>query len=228
MTSTRLSPEKYVEHLHADGERLIEVALDGVDRSVPGCPGWTVDDLVVHVGSVYAHKRAVLRLGRRPAEGEWEVPAPGTTPDEHLDWCHAQLHGLAHELAHRDPRDGAWTWHAADQSVGFWQRRMALETVVHRIDAEQADKAVTPVDADLARDGIGEVLQVLLAGVPAIGGPDAAGDRVAATIGGTRVSAPAPDLFLWLWGRLPDDVVTCDGPAAALAEVRRVLQEATT
>jgi hypothetical protein len=51
-----------------------------------------------------------------------------------------------------------------DQTVGFWARRMALETVVHRVDAEQARGAVAPVDAALATDGIDEILVIMLAG----------------------------------------------------------------
>ncbi len=34
-----------------------------------------------------------------------------------------------------------WSWWPADQSVGFWVRRMAHETAVHRWDAEGAKPA---------------------------------------------------------------------------------------
>jgi hypothetical protein len=51
-----------------------------------------------------------------------------------------------------------------DQTVGFWARRMALKTVVHRVDAEQARGAVAPVDAALGTDGIDEIFVIMLAG----------------------------------------------------------------
>jgi uncharacterized protein (TIGR03083 family) len=221
MTSTRLTSQQYLGHLHADGERLITAAMDTLDRPVPACPDWTVDDLVVHVGSVYSHKRAVLRLGRRPAQGEWELPAEGMTPEDHLGWCHAQLHCLASELFHRDPLEPAWTWHAADQTAGFWQRRMAMETVVHRIDAEQAAGALTDVDPALAADGVDELVHVMLAGraLPACEGPEREGGELSVSIAGVRVVAPAPDLLLWLWRRAPDEVVACDGDLAVASAV---------
>jgi hypothetical protein len=47
--------------------------------------------------------------------------------------------------------------------VGFWRRRMAQETVIHRLDAELAaqtatGRAVSPVPDDIAADGVDEVL----------------------------------------------------------------------
>jgi hypothetical protein len=56
------------------------------------------------------------------------------------------------------------TWYDPDQTVGFWIRRMAQETVIHRIDAElAAGLPVTPVPDDLAADGVDEVLKRMLA-----------------------------------------------------------------
>ncbi|MGH3285849.1 MAG: maleylpyruvate isomerase family mycothiol-dependent enzyme, partial [Streptosporangiaceae bacterium] len=55
------------------------------------------------------------------------------------------------------------TWYDPDQTVAFWIRRMAQETVVHRIDAElAAGLPVTPVPDDLALDGVDEVLKRFL------------------------------------------------------------------
>ena len=52
---------------------------------------------------------------------------------------------LAQEFAARDPADPSGTWYGPDQTVGFWIRRMAQETVIHRIDAELgAREQVTP------------------------------------------------------------------------------------
>jgi MDMPI C-terminal domain len=53
--------------------------------------------------------------------------------------------------------------YAPDQSVRFFIRRMAQETVIHRIDAELATgRPVTPVPADLAVDGIDNLLKVFV------------------------------------------------------------------
>ncbi len=225
MTDTRLRPSRYLELLHADGERLLEVAEGAMDRPVPTCPGWTVDDLVFHVGSVYSHKRVALALGRQPEEGEWTLPPEDAAPDDDLRWCHDQLHGLAGELAQRDPSDAAWTWWPADQTVGFWQRRMALETAVHRVDAELTVGEVTPVAADLALDGIDEVLRVMLAsdGVDDVTGPEIDGDVIRVGIAGTVVAGDPSDLLLWLWGRGDDSHV--EVRAGSVEALRALLQE---
>ena len=56
------------------------------------------------------------------------------------------------------------TWFGPDQTVAFWIRRMAQETVIHRIDAELAARLpITPVPGDLAADGVDEALKRMLA-----------------------------------------------------------------
>ncbi|MEV4070236.1 maleylpyruvate isomerase N-terminal domain-containing protein [Nonomuraea fuscirosea] len=73
----------------------------------------------------------------------------------------AELRG---ELASRPPEEQALTWYDPDQTVGFWARRMALETAVHRVDAElAAGEPIMPIPADLAVDGIDEILVTFLA-----------------------------------------------------------------
>ena len=76
---------------------------------------------------------------------------------------------------------------------------------MHRADVESASGPVTPIDADLAMDGIDELLRVMLAdaGVEDVAGPMRAGDRVRVVVTGTAVTGDASDLLLWLWGQAP-------------------------
>lgn len=69
---------------------------------------------------------------------------------------------LLAEFEKHEPTDSAATWYPPDQSVGFWIRRMAQETVIHRVDAELAIGEVTAIPSDLAVDGIDEVLGIFL------------------------------------------------------------------
>ncbi len=69
MTTTRLAPHRYLELLHEEGERLLASAEGALESTVPTCPGWTVDDAVDHVGSVYAHETAVHRVDVESAVG---------------------------------------------------------------------------------------------------------------------------------------------------------------
>jgi hypothetical protein len=77
-----------------------------------------------------------------------------------LDRSYAALVG---ELTTRDPSDPGGTWYEPDPTVGFWGRRMAQESVIHRIDAELGTgAAIAPVPDDLAVDGVDELLKVFV------------------------------------------------------------------
>lgn len=199
-----------------------------MDLSVPTCEGWTVDDVVFHVGGVYAHKVAAIRLGRRPLEGEWDVPSEEATAGDDLVWCHVMLHAIASELAHRAPEQVAWTWFEPDQTVGFWQRRMALETAIHRADVESATGPITPIDSDLAVDGIDEVVTVVIPSAEVDLSPvvDVDGVNVDVRFGDVEISGAPSDVLLWLWGRLPDDSVVIAGSDDQISSVRASLREA--
>jgi uncharacterized protein (TIGR03083 family) len=158
--STRLNPETYLDHLRTEGRRLSTVAR-GADLAapVPTCPGWTLGDLVSHCADVYAHKRLVLRLGRAPTEDDRSAPASADSGDAVLDHHDEQLAGLVAELERAGPDAETWTWFPGESSTGFWFRRMAHESLVHRVDGElAAGVALTAVDPVLATDGVAEVL----------------------------------------------------------------------
>ena len=158
--ATRLSPDRYLQLLAADGTRLADVSVDRLDEPAPTCPGWDVAEVVRHTGSVYNHKIACIDIGRRPEEGEWESRPPQGT--DLVDWYRGTLTAILQRLGSLDATTPAYTWYAPEQDVAFWQRRMAQEAVVHRVDAEAAAGQVTPVDDDLAVDGIDEVLDIFL------------------------------------------------------------------
>ncbi len=152
----------FLAHVRADADRIAAVAEMGVEAPVPSCPGWNVRDLLAHTGVVYAHKTTIVRDG-------WveEQPEPIEAPiSGELEWFRRTADEMLNVLAAADPATRVATWHAPDQSVGFWRRRMAHESVIHRLDAELAHGVVTPVDAALGADGIDEILVVMLTGAP--------------------------------------------------------------
>lgn len=158
---------RFLGCLSDDFARLRTIVPASLGAPVPSCPGWTVADLTRHVGEVYLHKTLAMRTGAEPQE--WPPKeAAGEEPLALLDRAYEELRA---EFAARKPEDPAGTWYPPDQTVGFWIRRMTQETVIHRIDAElSTGKQVTEVPADLAVDGVDELLKVFLAfGVQAWG-----------------------------------------------------------
>jgi len=155
-----MDDSRYLECLAADyGDLRDAAAAVELTVPVPTCPGWTMGDLVFHVAEVYLHKVTVMRTGEWPKQ--W--PPPGTEHAAKLPLLGRAYGELIAEFSARLPADPAPTWYDPDQTVAFWIRRMAQETVVHRIDAElAAGLPVTPVPDDLALDGVDEVLKRFL------------------------------------------------------------------
>jgi uncharacterized protein (TIGR03083 family) len=152
---------RLLDCLASDFARLRAVVPIDLTAAVPSCPGWSVEDLTRHVAEVYLHKTAAMREGVEPGDG-W--PPKELADEEPLALLDRAYAGLLAEFAVRDPEDPAGSWYSPDQSVGFWIRRMAQETVIHRIDAELGTgQPVAPVPADLAVDGVDELLKIFLA-----------------------------------------------------------------
>jgi uncharacterized protein (TIGR03083 family) len=158
---------RLLDCLALDFARLRAVVPLAPAAAVPTCPGWTVADLTRHVAEVFLHKTRAMRDGVEPQP--W--PPPGLADEDPLTLLDRAYAGLLDEFAARKPVDPAGGWYTPDQTVGFWIRRMAQETVIHRIDAELGTgQPVAPVPADLAIDGIDELLKVFVAfGVEAWG-----------------------------------------------------------
>jgi uncharacterized protein (TIGR03083 family) len=151
---------RYLACLAADYDLLrTAVVAAGPGAPVPSCPGWTAADLATHVGEVYLHKVAAMR------DGKWPDPwPPADLPGDPLAALDLGYRELTAEFAGRSPDESALTWYGPERTVGFWMRRMAQETVVHRMDAQlAAGEPLTPAPDDLAIDGVDEVLVRFLA-----------------------------------------------------------------
>lgn len=244
---TRLPAARYLEVLDADLESLLAASGD-LEADVPSCPGWTVRDLLSHVIGVYRHKVVALRTDEAPPQrgDAWGELAAGDDPRAVLREEYAALREL---LAARDVDAATWTWWPAEQTVGFWVRRMAQETAVHRWDAECAAYGVegaAEIDADLAADGVDELLGWLRWGWEDEPQDDAVGQRVLVSTGehswtvqlerivvsveggageaGALVAGEPSAVLLDLWGRPGQDVAT-GGDTQALALLRRRLAD---
>ncbi|WP_137813481.1 maleylpyruvate isomerase family mycothiol-dependent enzyme [Gandjariella thermophila] len=243
---------RLLDVLGVQGELLADSARDvQPDLPVPGCPGLTTGETVRHVASVYRMVLGWLRDGRRPRQ--WQR-APNRDEDP-ADFLRSGLRALIDELAAHDPGEPCPTWWPEDTSYGFWYRRMAHETTVHRVDVQAAagEGAVHPVPEDVAEDGVDEVLtlwfghRLTVLGVSGSRRGQVAvrtGDRVwmtrvgpvgtaawrsaaATSVADAEVTGAPADVYLWLWGRRPVHQVRSSGDPDAVAQLWALLRLAT-
>ncbi|MFD8734151.1 maleylpyruvate isomerase family mycothiol-dependent enzyme [Streptomyces sp. NPDC059618] len=173
------TPVDHRAAIMAETARFV-AALENADPAtpVPGCPGWTLADLVTHTGSVQRWFSALLhaRVQEPPRTRDVDLRLPDGW-DGRADWLAASATVAAEAFAATDPDLPMWAW-GVDQHARFWARRMLFETLVHRIDAETALGLRPTVDRSLAADGVDEFLVNLpfagsfAPGVAHLRGPD--------------------------------------------------------
>ena len=164
-TMAPLDAPDYLRHLRSESARFREVlSTCAPDARVPGCPAWDAADLLWHLTEVQSFWAWVI--GNRPASPDgFTEPARPASYEEQLVAFDAAHLSLVSALEAAPPEDKAWSW-SEEQTVGFTFRRQAHEALIHRIDAEQAAGAETPMDATLAADGVLEVLDIMYGGCP--------------------------------------------------------------
>ncbi|MFD3513102.1 maleylpyruvate isomerase family mycothiol-dependent enzyme [Streptomyces sp. NPDC058657] len=164
MTQPSGAPAALLPAVHREAvatETATLVALTrGADLAtpVPGCPGWTLLDLIKHTGSVQRWFAALLHRGfpTPPESREVDLRLPQREED-YPDWLAHSAEEAAGAFAAVDPDTRMWAW-GADGHARFWIRRMLFETLVHRTDAELALGERPLIDPVLATDGVDEFL----------------------------------------------------------------------
>ncbi|MFB7054133.1 maleylpyruvate isomerase family mycothiol-dependent enzyme [Streptomyces vinaceus] len=149
---------------------------------VPSCPGWSVADLVGHLGSVQRYLTHILRernmeppdptdltlyaLPEDPAvRAAWPrhdaTPHRGPVPEELFDWSAAAARELADALRDLGPDLPVWSW-SAEQTSGFWSRMQTIEQAVHRWDAETVIGDPAAFDSAFATDAVAQTFEVMV------------------------------------------------------------------
>ncbi|GAB2973859.1 maleylpyruvate isomerase N-terminal domain-containing protein [Amycolatopsis acidiphila] len=234
----------------------VELLLDAThtvpaDTPVPSCPGFTVGEIVRHIGGVYRVARLWTTEGRAPRE--WQRgPDPGQSTEDYL---RAGLAELLRELSTHSPDSFAASWWPADRTYGFWWRRMAHETTIHRYDVEDATgQPIAVIADDFAVDGVDEALAVWFGQrLPMLGLSGTTARTVGVSTSGHHwiaragpgvteawrcsaeeagradglVSADPTAMYLWVWGRLNHRGVEWSGSEDAIAQLWALLRLAT-
>ena len=206
-------------------ERFGDVIGDAdLDASVPSCPGWSLRDLVRHLGGVHqwaAHAVVEGNPNFRPELADQGRPALAA-------WYRQHASRLVEVLAARPADAPAWTLDDRDPTALFWRRRQVHETVMHTWDALEALGQPRPMDPFLAWDGVLEVRDVIyprqvrlgrvepLSGAVRMVATDVPGDITIGEGESVMVRGRAEVLLRLLWHRADPDAEMVDPRAGAL------------
>ncbi len=216
----------YMAHIEADAALLAAaIRAAGPAADVPSCPEWVVQDLAIHTGMVHRHKTETV-VGRYVEDSPTWKDAPDEPVDDLAGWLEDGVVEMLRVFRNADLSLPTYTWCLHDHPASWWVRRMAHETLIHRVDGELAAGSVSPLDAELCADGVGEIIEEMMTGAPPWG-TVTPGDKViaidigdrewnlaTATFGGTSPwsgrTYDALDTFMIVTGSDPDLTISTD------------------
>lgn len=245
MTETPSFPEllSLVDERSAALREAVAAAAD-LEAHVPGCPDWSLRDLVAHLGEVQRFWAVVVRAGAADGAPSREVIGDTSPHGDLLEWFTESTRLLLSALGAAGPDAPCWTWwptSGAPQTVGAVARHQVEEAAVHAYDAQETIGKPEPIPAAAAVDGVAEFLQVTYGSEGAwphrparivfscIEGPswtldltpDGAGvDPAPSGEPVARVHGSASDILLALFGRIPLDTLRVEGDPAVVEQLR--------
>lgn len=153
-----VDPDRYLDVISRESDRLATAADGGIAREVPSCPGWRLSDLIVHLGVIQRWAAQMVRSGASEPIRDRDQRF-GVDPNDPalLDWFRLGAAKLVTTLRDCPLEAPVWSW-TQDTTSRFWRRRQAHEVTIHRWDAEAAAGDPSEIEHDLAADGIDEWL----------------------------------------------------------------------
>jgi len=154
--------QEYVANLRREGVLFFAAAEQTPPNAViPGCPGWRMSDLVLHIGRVQRWATVFVSQARTTPmspEERAEFFVRQADGGDLLQWFRRGHSDLVQALETAKPDLACWTFVPSPSPLGFWARRQALENAIHRVDMESATGEITPLPADFAVEGLNELL----------------------------------------------------------------------
>lgn len=131
---------------------------------VPTCPGWTLQQLVRHVGRGHRWAAAMVReRAGSPADPRTVADGkPPADPDGVLAWLHESAAAVIDAVAATGADVPIWTF-TGPRPAAWWIRRRLHEETVHRADAALALGVPVDLAPEPAADGLSEWLDLLTA-----------------------------------------------------------------
>ncbi len=162
---TRLSFDRSCAEIVAQTD-LLRSRIAGADLTTPvgSCPGWNLVQLMRHLGGAHRWVETIVRTRATQPPSDQLVRDVSAEPDEDpavLDaWLAEGAGQLAVTLRAAGPDAQVWTPVPGETAAGFFARRLAHETVIHRADATLAVGAQFTVDEEVAVDAVDEWMEL--------------------------------------------------------------------
>ena len=261
-----LTKDQYINAVHENSALLLDAARRDLRAPVPTCPGWFTATLVAHMGEVQRSWAFIVRTrAQEPADlpdaefdsypgllawyrATFDGPADlNAIPEGLVEWAAESTLQLLDAFEQVDPEEQVWHW-SGDNSAITTMRNQAMEATVHRYDAQNAQGATSPIDEQIALDGIAQHFGLQ---IPAarhwneyqrgqgetyhFHRTDGPGEwlvtfqgedvtiRPEHARGDIAIRGSAEDLFLWLWGRISADRLEVHGDAGLLERYRQLV-----
>ncbi|MEU4421650.1 maleylpyruvate isomerase family mycothiol-dependent enzyme [Actinoplanes sp. NPDC024001] len=244
MTSTPPFPELLSLIVGRSAALRDAAAAGDLTARVPGCPDWSLRDLVAHLGAVQRFWAVTVSLADDSAPPSVEQRGDREPHGDLLEWFEESTRLLVTALRAAGPDSPSWAWWAgsgAPLTAGAVARHQVQEAAVHAFDAQEALGKPEPLPAAVAVDGVAEFLSVGLGSLGAwphrparvqfqaiegpswtldlspsgaTAGPAASGEPV------TRIRGTASDLVLLLYRRIPVEDVRVDGDRSVAQQLR--------
>ena len=124
---------------------------------VPTCPGWTMNQLLKHVGRGHRWSAQIIAERRHEPLDPREVRGgkPPEDLDGSIDWLNQGAQLVIDAVDRVGPLTRVWTFNGP-RPAGWWIRRRAHEATVHLADATLAAGKPFEVSAEVAADGVSE------------------------------------------------------------------------
>jgi uncharacterized protein (TIGR03083 family) len=158
----------FLDEIRREIDRFYATANDADPAlGVPTCPGWSIADLVWHLGEVHWFWAAIIETRATSPDGvEADKPARPSAYNDLLTWGRSCADRMLDLLASSGDDVAVWTWalEATDHTVGFIRRHQVQEVATHRWDLQNAATTTTPdpIEKESASDSIDEMLAVSL------------------------------------------------------------------
>ncbi len=153
--ATWLSGHDYDALRSSEFARFCNAASADLGARVPTCPEWNVAELCDHLARVYQGRAYAIEYAAFKSHDDFVNREEHVDP---IDWVRQWSDALDRALLDRADDAPSITFMPEATTVHFWRRRMSLETLVHRTDAELAVGDVAAMDGALSADGIDELL----------------------------------------------------------------------